>query len=131
MYWCISSTPRSPSQMRSLMASAPNGTYPLVMPLDMAMRSGTTSQCSMQNIVPVRQKPHITSSAIISTSYWSQISLINGQYSSGGTRKPDAPSSGSAMNAATFSGPSEWMTVSRNRAQRRSHDGYSRPKGQR
>ena len=43
------------------------------------MTSGTTFQWSMQNIVPVRQKPHITSSAIRATSCLVQISRISGQ----------------------------------------------------
>ena len=50
------------------------------MPFDMHSTSGTTFQWSMQNMVPVRQKPHMTSSAIMATSYLVQISRISGQY---------------------------------------------------
>jgi len=46
------------------------------MPLPVAIRSGATDQWSMAKFAPVRPRPHITSSAMKSTSYVSQISRI-------------------------------------------------------
>ena len=47
------------------MPTAPSGTYALVSPLAIVMRSGTTPQWSTANHSPVRPKPDITSSAIM------------------------------------------------------------------
>ena len=61
-------------------------------------------------MLPVRPKPHTTSSAISSTPYLSQIRRRNGQYSSPGTATPEAPATGSAMTAATVEAP--WNRIS-------------------
>ena len=53
------------SAMRREMSSAPSGTYPELMPLAQAIRSGSTSQWLHANHLPVRPNPAITSSQII------------------------------------------------------------------
>jgi len=53
---------------RSLIATAPIGCAPLVMPLAMVITSGVTPKLCAANADPVRPKPQITSSAISSTS---------------------------------------------------------------
>ena len=53
-----------------------------------------------------------------------------GQYSWGGTTLPVDSWIGSAMNAATVSGPSYWMTDSSIRAHATSHSGYVSRYGQ-
>ena len=68
--------------------------------------SGITPQWSTAKFAPVRPKPVITSSAMKRISLRSQISRIFGKYSgTGGTAPSVAPTTGSAMKAATFSGP--------------------------
>ena len=76
--------------------------------------SGSTPYCSMQDIVPVLPVPHITSSVISNTSYLSQISLMILKYPSGaGTPLSAVPTTGSAMKAATVSGPAFCISSSR------------------
>src|SRR6187431_1551117 len=77
------------------------------------MMSGTTPYGSSADHVPVRPAPVSTSSATSSTSYRSQISRTRRQYSDWGTAAPvDEPPTGSAMNAATVSGPARTMASS-------------------
>ena len=59
----------------------------------------------MANIVPVRPKPVITSSAMRTTPWRSQMRLSAGQYSSDGTAAPAAEDTGSAITAATDDAP--------------------------
>ena len=99
------------------------------MPLAMDMMSGVTSQCSMQNILPVLPKPDITSSAMRRTSWSSHISLSRGMYSSTGTRIPLLPTMGSITTPATVFGPSIRMISSMISTQVTPQPGYSLPKG--
>ena len=71
------------------------------MPLAVTRMSGFTSQWSTANHLPVRPQPAITSSAISSTPWRSQISRRRGKYSGGGMRTPLVPTTGSTMIAAT------------------------------
>ena len=85
----------------------------------MAMMSGRTSSCSQANNVPVRPMPHITSSKISSTPYWSQISRIRLKYPGTGGTAPDvAPTTGSATKAKTVSAPSRKISASSSLAAR-------------
>ncbi len=80
--------------------------------------SGVTRQWSTANFLPVRPKPVMTSSAIKSTPCLRQMSATSGQYSSGGTSAPAVePPIGSAMNAATVSGPAATSAFSTSPAQ--------------
>ena len=81
-----------------------------MIPLATVMTSGTTPQCSTANILPVRPKPHITSSSTSRTPYLSQISRSIGQYSSPGTTAPCGTETGSAITAATVRG--SWKRMS-------------------
>src|SRR5258708_32006856 len=54
--------------------AAPIGTYPLVSAFATTVMSGTTPQCSVANIRPVRPNPVMTSSQMRRTPYRSQIS---------------------------------------------------------
>ena len=67
--------------------------------------SGSTPKAIMPNHSPRRPKPVITSSAINTTSYLSAISRSLCQYSGGGACMPDIWETGSAIMAATVSGP--------------------------
>ena len=92
---------------RSEASTADSGTYPPDRPLPMVMMSGVTPKCSTAAQVPVRPAPVRTSSHTSSTSWRSQISRMRCQYPAGGTEPPvDEPPIGSAMKAATLSGPS-------------------------
>ena len=71
-------------------------------PFAVQRMSGWTFQWFMANHSPVRPQPLMTSSAIMSTPLSSQIFLRRGRYSSGGTRIPFVPTTGSMMIAATF-----------------------------
>jgi hypothetical protein len=87
--------------------------WPALIPFAVVMTSGVTSQCSIAKFSPVRPIPDITSSATNSTSYSSQSSRTIGKYSAPGvTAAFAAPTTGSAMNAETYSGPTSRMTVS-------------------
>ena len=79
--------------------------------LPMVMMSGATPQCSIPHSVPVRPMPVCTSSAMNRTPHLSQISRTLGKKSSGGTRAPASPWTGSAMNAA-MSSPMASQTLS-------------------
>src|SRR2546425_5837054 len=81
------------------------------MPLATVMRSGTTPSCSTPNQRPVRPKPVMTSSAIISTSSSSQIARTARSHPSGGMMNPPDESTGSMMTAETVSAPS--LTIAR------------------
>ena len=73
----------------------------------------------------------MTSSAISSTPCRSQISRSACQYPSGGTTAPAAePTTGSAMNAATVSGPSASISRSTSAAHPISQLGKVAPSGQ-
>jgi hypothetical protein len=50
---------------------APSGRYELVRPFAMVTMSGMMSPCSKANILPVRPKPHMTSSQISRMPYLS------------------------------------------------------------
>ena len=67
----------------------------------MVIISGLMFQCSAANILPVRQKPVITSSSINSTLWSVKIFLTIGKYSSGGEIAPPQPCTGSAIKTAT------------------------------
>ena len=70
------------------------------------IRSGTMPSCSTANHRPVRPKPVMTSSAIISTSSSSQIARTARSQPIGGMMKPPEEITGSMMTADTVSGPS-------------------------
>ena len=88
------------------------------MPLAIVIMSGTTFQCSMPNHLPVRPQPVMTSSAMSSTPWRSQMSRSIGQYSGAGTATPAEKETGSAITAATVFGPSSRMMSSTAWAQR-------------
>jgi hypothetical protein len=90
----------------------PSGTYPEFTPFAKVMRSGTTSQCSAANHLPVRPKPVMTSSRMRRIPYLSQSARRPWKNPSGGTMRPDAPTIGSHMIAAMCSGPSYQITSS-------------------
>ncbi len=73
-------------------------------PLPMVMTSGTTSVCSQPNIVPVRPKPVIISSAISSAPFSLAMLWTPGRNSGGGMTLPAVPCIGSTMIAATAPG---------------------------
>ncbi|CAB4569848.1 unannotated protein [freshwater metagenome] len=75
-------------------------------PFATVMMSGSIPNRSEPNIEPKRPNPVTTSSAIIKTSYFFKTFWIAGKYSFGGTITPPAACNGSAMKAATVSGPS-------------------------
>ncbi|MCY4085907.1 MAG: hypothetical protein OXG37_03225 [Actinomycetia bacterium] len=94
------------------------------MPFPQTIRSGMVSQWSTPKARPVRPNPVSTSSAISSTPYSSQIARKRGKYSSGGVAAPsELPTIGSAMKAATLSGPSRKIARSSSSAQSMPHAG--------
>ena len=109
----------------------PMGT-PLAMPLAKVMTSGSTSHCSMPNILPpVRPQPVCTSSQMNRPPYLCTMSATSRKYSLGGVMKPPTPWMGSAMKAATLPDVAVWMAPSRSLAHLRSQLGYVSPNGQR
>ena len=70
------------SMMSALPVTAESGTPPATL-LAMVMRSGSTPECSMANMRPVRPKPDWISSAI-STMPWLSHTLRSRRSSSGG-----------------------------------------------
>ena len=82
------------------------------------MMSGLMSKVWAPHTLPVRPKPQITSSQMNRTSYFFSTAWILAKYPLGGISTPPAPITGSAMNAATVSGPSRWMSASRLAARR-------------
>ena len=56
--------PTKASAMGLRRMAPPMGIYPLVRPLATVMMSGVMPQCSQANILPVRPKPVMTSSAM-------------------------------------------------------------------
>ena len=105
------SAPRSAARSRGRRAAGTTMSGPLAVDI----RSGTTSQWFTENHSPVRPKPAITSSAIITMPNSVQSSRTPCRYPSGGIRMPFVPTTGSRMNAAIVSGPSSSI-VSRSRA---------------
>ena len=77
----------------------------------------------MPNHSPVRPKPLMTSSQIMTMSYSSQMRRMVRQYSGAGTQQPLAVEMGSAMKAAMVSGRWNLMVSSMVRAQKTSHSG--------
>ena len=77
----------------------------------------------MPNHSPVRPKPLITSSAISTMSWRSQMSRRIVQYSCCGTQQPLDVEIGSAMIAAIVSGSWNLISSSMWRAQKTSHSG--------
>ena len=73
-------------------------------PLPMVMMSGSVSVCSQPNIVPVRPKPVIISSAMSSASCSCAIACTPGRNSGGGMTLPAVPCIGSTMIAAIIAG---------------------------
>ena len=67
----------------------------------------------MANHFPVRPKPAITSSAMNTMPYLSQISRTPAMYPGGGTMMPAVPGTDSRMIAANDVAPSCWMSRSR------------------
>ena len=65
--------------------------------------SGTKLNVSDPHILPVRPKPHITSSATKRISYRRKTSWTLWKYVSGGITAPPAPITGSAKKAPIFS----------------------------
>ena len=90
------------------------------------MMSGTMPSCSTANQRPVRPKPVMTSSAIISTSRSSQILRTALSQPMGGMMKPPELTTGSMITAETVSGPSLTM-ASRSSPARRSTRASSVP----
>ena len=82
------------------------------------MRSGTTPSCSQANQRPVRPKPVMTSSAIISTSSSSQTERTARSQPIGGMMKPPEEMTGSMITADTLSGPSVTIACRSSRARR-------------
>src|ERR1700733_3007197 len=79
----------------------PDSGKPPPSPLATVMRSGTTPECSMENILPVRAMPPCTSSAIITMPCSSHRRRSARRKSAGATLKPPSPCTGSMMTAAT------------------------------
>ena len=101
----------------------PTGT-PLAMPLAKVMMSGSTSHCSMPNILPpVRPHPVWTSSQMNRPPYLRTMPATSLKYSLGGVMNPPTPWIGSAMNAASFPEVAVWMAPSRSLAHLRSQLG--------
>ena len=96
------------------------------MPFATVMMSGTTPSCSTANQRPVRPKPVMTSSAIISTSRSSQILRTAVSQPMGGMTKPPEEITGSMITAETVSGPS-FSIASRSSRARRSTSSASVP----
>ena len=67
----------------------------------MVIRSGSTPECSMANILPVRAKPVWISSMISRMPLSSQILRRACRNSGGAMLKPPSPCTGSTMIAAT------------------------------
>ena len=70
------------------------------------MMSGRIPNVWDPHMLPVRPKPQITSSATNSMSCSDVTCCTFSKYPFGGTRTPPAPMTGSAIIAATVSGPS-------------------------
>ena len=87
-------------QISGVDMNAESGMTPPPRALPRHMMSGTTSQCSTANILPVRPMPVWTSSAIRSTPKRLQVSRRRGQKSSGGTIAPASPCTGSTTTPA-------------------------------
>ena len=104
---------------------------PLAMPLPIVMMSGTVPVCSQPNILPVRPKPVIISSAISSAPASWAMSRIAGRNSGGGMTLPAVPCIGSTITAATAPEVAFLMVLRAKSAQARPQLGYSRPNGQR
>jgi len=73
---------------------------PPPMPLPIVMMSGSTPECSLANIVPVRPKPVMISSTMSSAPTSCAISLTPRRNSGGGTTLPAVPWMGSIRIAA-------------------------------
>ena len=84
---------------------------PLPKPLPRVITSGTVSQCSMANILPVRAMQVSTSSAISRMPYSSHSARIFWIQPSGGTTLPAQPWIGSSTMPATRPAVSSLMTV--------------------
>ena len=85
-------------------------------------RPGCRARClpaPTHGSVPVRPMPHITSSRMSSAPWRLQMSRTARKYPSGaGTQPAVAPTTGSATNAATVSGPRRWNSASSSAASR-------------
>src|SRR5258705_138053 len=78
----------------------PESGKPPPKPLAVVITSGTTPECSMENILPVRAMPPCTSSAIITMPCSSHRRRSARRKSKGATLKPPSPCTGSMMMAA-------------------------------
>ena len=97
----LRSSLRNPSYTVSEATVTASGRYPAVRPFDRQMMSGSIGPCSQANIVPVRPKPVMTSSAINRMPWASQSSLSLRRKAGFQTSMPPAAwSMGSAMTAA-------------------------------
>jgi hypothetical protein len=90
------------------MPTAPRGRYELVRPFAMVRMSGTMSPCSKANILPVRPKPHITSSQMKRMPWLVEQGGAGPRAASpsGGGRMPLVPMTVSMIIAAIVCGPS-------------------------
>ena len=86
---------------------------PAAIDLATVMMSGSTPKCSIANIRPVRPYPDCTSSAISTMPCSSAICRRPCTHSFGGTMNPPSPCTGSKMMAATFSGATWVVNISR------------------